>query len=209
MISAVYFITCEVSGRVYVGSTRDWVSREKSHRYVLGRGEHHCHHLQNAWDKYGAKQFVFEVAELVLVEELTAREQFYLDAGRGRTLMNASLRASHPVLTSEGLEQMTRSCVQAWKSEERRKNQSEKMKAAWARDPERKRRLDARNQTYWTDDQKKAHGDRLRGSEGHEERQKALRAHNGAYWATERREAHSALKSNQPRKNGKFVCAPQ
>lgn len=55
----VYQIECVVTGKIYVGSTKQgFVSRIKAHTKALIKGTHHSRHLQRAWDKYGPEAFV-------------------------------------------------------------------------------------------------------------------------------------------------------
>lgn len=77
--SGIYKITCITTGKVYVGSAFDFDRREIEHRYHLKRGDHHCRHLQNAWNKHGADNFQFEIIEECSIELLQTREQFWLD----------------------------------------------------------------------------------------------------------------------------------
>lgn len=87
--SGVYLITCTANGKVYVGSAVNLAKRWSEHRRGLDHDKHHCRHLQNAWNKYGATAFKWSVLELVSTEGLTteeirailiAREQFYIDS---------------------------------------------------------------------------------------------------------------------------------
>jgi hypothetical protein len=59
----IYSITCKTSGRVYVGQAKNMSRRWTSHRWHLRNGSHRNRHLQNAWAKYGAEDFVFAVVE--------------------------------------------------------------------------------------------------------------------------------------------------
>lgn len=62
----IYSITNVVNGKKYVGSTtKSFKSRWKKHITNLKNGGHASHHLQNAWNKYGADSFVFKVEEIV------------------------------------------------------------------------------------------------------------------------------------------------
>lgn len=67
-ISGIYKITNKVNGKFYIGSSIDIEDRCEnhyySHRKMLNRGEHYNNHLQNAWNKYGEENFIFEVIEL-------------------------------------------------------------------------------------------------------------------------------------------------
>lgn len=72
--SAVYAIRNTVSGKVYIGSSCDIRRRFRTHRGHLEKGKHHNGRLQDAWRKYGADAFVFEVVEDVEAAGLVARE---------------------------------------------------------------------------------------------------------------------------------------
>jgi group I intron endonuclease len=80
MKSGIYIIRHRASGRVYVGSAVDIADRWGGHKRDLTRGTHRNPKLQNAWNKYGAGAFVFEVVERVDdAADLIAREQHWLD----------------------------------------------------------------------------------------------------------------------------------
>lgn len=78
----VYLIRNQSTNKVYVGSSRDIRKRIRSHVSSLNnRNANNCY-LQNAWDKYGAKDFVvilIEVVDSLTVEELRARETYWID----------------------------------------------------------------------------------------------------------------------------------
>jgi group I intron endonuclease len=81
MSSGVYQIINTVDGKVYVGSAMYLPQREASHRYYLRKGNHHCVHLQRAWNRDGEDAFAFEVLEEVSdPERLIEREQYWMDA---------------------------------------------------------------------------------------------------------------------------------
>src|SRR5262249_9435038 len=78
--SGIYQIRCLVDGKVYVGSAVNFRKRWTSHQSQLSRRRHHSRHLQGAWQKHGADQFVFEVLEVVPEKADLARiEQEWLD----------------------------------------------------------------------------------------------------------------------------------
>lgn len=79
MNSGIYRITNVEDGKVYIGSAVNFANRWSTHRYTLSKGTHPNRHLQNAWNKYGASAFVFEVLEEVEEDRLLEREQYYLD----------------------------------------------------------------------------------------------------------------------------------
>lgn len=69
------------TGRKYIGSTVNFEVRKGEHLRYLNGNYHNNLHLLNAWKKYGADDFVFEILEVI--EDRSAlldREQWYLDS---------------------------------------------------------------------------------------------------------------------------------
>ena len=98
-ISGIYSITNQKSGKVYIGSTKDFEARWRDHRYSLSRGIHGNPHLQASWNKYGEDTFEFGVLEyLDSLDELAKAEQFWMDMYReeGKELYNCGLAADCP-----------------------------------------------------------------------------------------------------------------
>lgn len=96
-MSAIYAITHIDSGRCYIGSTTDYVSRCYQHRSHLRRGKHRNPRLQHAWNKHGALAFTFEIIERdVALPTLITREQFWLDS-RKPDVYNVGDAADCPV----------------------------------------------------------------------------------------------------------------
>jgi hypothetical protein len=82
-VSGIYQIQNIITSKVYIGSSVNIRGRWNQHLHTLRKGRHHSRHLQNAWDKYGEKSFIFSVIELVVdVSLLVQREQYYLDSIR-------------------------------------------------------------------------------------------------------------------------------
>jgi group I intron endonuclease len=75
----IYQIKNKVNDKVYIGSTTNYRNRFNQHKYFLRRNKHQNIHLQNAWNKYGEENFMFEVLEEVSEEEKFIKEQEYLD----------------------------------------------------------------------------------------------------------------------------------
>lgn len=78
-VSGIYVIVNTKNGKVYVGQAVDFDKRWKIHKWELNGGFHGNHHLQAAWNKYGAKVFKFLKLEYCKIEQLEEREQHYLD----------------------------------------------------------------------------------------------------------------------------------
>lgn len=75
----VYKIENTVSGKFYIGSSVNMQKRWHNHLYALRRGLHPNRHLQNAWKKYGNESFLFSVVEESGQDNLSEREQYWLD----------------------------------------------------------------------------------------------------------------------------------
>lgn len=75
IISGIYSIRNKINGKVYVGSSKDIYTRWSQHRHDLRKGNHHNEVLQRAWNKYGERNFAFEVLEKAPPENLFNVEQ--------------------------------------------------------------------------------------------------------------------------------------
>lgn len=89
--SGIYKIYNNRSDKVYIGSTICFSRRKRDHFYELKLGTHHCKGLQNAYNKYKADSFSFEIIELCDKSNLISREQYYLDSTK--LLYNSSKTA--------------------------------------------------------------------------------------------------------------------
>lgn len=79
IVSGIYVILHKKSGKIYLGQSQNIHKRWGEHRRDLIRNAHHNPRLQNAWNKYGAKEFKFQILEYCSVDQLNEREQHYLD----------------------------------------------------------------------------------------------------------------------------------
>ena len=80
MSAGIYLIICTSNGARYVGSSKDVSVRKHTHWYSLRTGKSHNVHMQNAWNKYGASSFAFEILEIVTdPSTITNREQYWID----------------------------------------------------------------------------------------------------------------------------------
>lgn len=79
----IYKITCIATGKFYIGSSIDLKRRKFWHFSQLRNNKHANAHLQNAFNKYGIDNFVFEVmaflAENITKQEIIIIEQKYID----------------------------------------------------------------------------------------------------------------------------------
>ena len=79
MTVGIYQIRNLVNGKIYLGSSINIDRRWYSHECNLNGNYHENNHLQRAFDKYGADNFIFEV--LLICDEimLSIYEQLLLD----------------------------------------------------------------------------------------------------------------------------------
>jgi group I intron endonuclease len=77
----VYSITNILDNKRYIGSTKkSFNSRLRQHINKLNKGNHHCLHLQNAWNKYGEENFSFTIEEVWDGKSnILDREAFYIE----------------------------------------------------------------------------------------------------------------------------------
>ena len=125
-MQGVYRIRNILDDKRYVGSTNDfekgWIYRLKA----LKKEEHHNPHLQNAWNKCGEKNFVFEIEKEVMGNNkvLLAAEQIYLDEGFGLGILyNIARKAGGGNLGEEvnqkrGIANTGRKHTAEWKQEQ-------------------------------------------------------------------------------------------
>lgn len=75
----VYLIINKRNNKVYVGcAAKGLRNRFKAHRRDLLRNKSHNRHLQNAWNKYGSKWFVFAILERCPISDCVARETYWI-----------------------------------------------------------------------------------------------------------------------------------
>lgn len=77
--SGIYIIRCKLTGRVYVGSSKNVNSRLNHHISSLRGSRHASWKLQEAWYEHGEDNFEFLLLEEVLEPELSLFEQKYID----------------------------------------------------------------------------------------------------------------------------------
>lgn len=75
----IYEIKNKVTGKIYIGSSKQIEKRWEQHLQSLEKGEHHSILLQRAWNKYGKECFEFIIKEECREEELLIKEQKHLD----------------------------------------------------------------------------------------------------------------------------------
>ena len=77
--SGIYKITNEITGKFYIGSSKDIEQRFGEHKMMLNNNKHINVILQRSWNKHGANNFTFSVLEECPADKCIEREQHYLD----------------------------------------------------------------------------------------------------------------------------------
>lgn len=77
----IYKIINKENGKFYIGSTIDITERRRTHFRQLKKGEHHCFHLQRAYEKYGKDSFnlTYKEIEVANEDELRLLEERYIN----------------------------------------------------------------------------------------------------------------------------------
>lgn len=79
--AGIYLISNTVTGRVYVGSSRNISRRFGEHRTRLTRGVHINSKLQASWNKHGNAAFEFSIIASALdVDHIEELEQHFIDS---------------------------------------------------------------------------------------------------------------------------------
>lgn len=77
---SVYRITCSITDQNYVGQTANASQRKYSHFCMLNLGKHKNNRLQEAFNLYGKKAFVFAIVETgIPAAKINEREQYWID----------------------------------------------------------------------------------------------------------------------------------
>lgn len=95
----IYKITNILNGKMYIGSSKEIKERKSSHFRNLKNGKHHSIYLQNAYDKYGKENFLFEPVIDCLEKELKVYEDYYI--GYYQPVYNMCKLSSRYTMTDE------------------------------------------------------------------------------------------------------------
>ena len=118
----VYAIRNVVNGKMYIGSTTNsFMERWQCHKKRLRHGEHHSPHLQSSWERYGEKNFSFEIIEITSPERAKEREGYYihfyktLDPNYGYNVAEVDLNGN--TKTSESTKKkLSTACKKQWET---------------------------------------------------------------------------------------------
>lgn len=95
----IYQIRNIKNNHVYIGSSKNLKTRLKTHKNQLEKHVHLNMHLQKAYDKYGAENFIFEIIEFCSPEDRFQREQYYIDIFFGKFCYNINPKTTSPYLS--------------------------------------------------------------------------------------------------------------
>lgn len=143
----IYKITNILNGRFYIGSAKRFKERWVNHYSSLVRKKHHNKFLQNDFNKYGEKTFLFEIVEIIensTTEERRLREQFYIDQSFNdiekkelcfnllkKTILKDGIWSSNPETTRN---KMSEASKKRWNEPGYRDEVSKKMKKGWTKE---------------------------------------------------------------------------
>ena len=113
MKAVVYRITNLANDRIYIGSTSNFVGRQRNHLSELKNNKHSNSYLQREWNKYGADSFLFDILQEVdNIDDLLTIEQQWIDSLKAcdRAIgYNLALFTDAP---ARGLKRSLESCMQ-------------------------------------------------------------------------------------------------
>lgn len=154
MKSGVYSITHRRSGKRYVGSSYDVERRMRDHIKSLQNGTHYNILLQRAWAKYGPEEFDFAIIERCRLDGLLTREQYWIDQFKatdisfGYNLAPTAGSALGVRWGDESKAARSKAMKEFFQNPVARKAQSERIKAAFARNPQLRINLRRTSGTY-------------------------------------------------------------
>ena len=75
----IYIIKCNVDNKVYIGQSINLKKRINEHKSLLKRNKHTNYHLQNSFNKYGEKNFIFDFLEILDEKDYTKERLDFLE----------------------------------------------------------------------------------------------------------------------------------
>lgn len=78
-LCGIYEIINVINNRRYIGQSTNINARFRSHKNKLRKNQHRNPYLQNAWNKYGEQNFIFNIIKICNDVELDEFEQKYIE----------------------------------------------------------------------------------------------------------------------------------
>jgi len=130
MTAGIYVIRNKIDNRLYIGQSNNILKRFREHKNALNGNYHFNRYLQRVWNKYGSYSFEFYTLETCNLDDLTDREQFWIDTLKPEfNLAPAANSMKGYKHTEEARMNMSLAHVgKSFHTEEHRKFLSEKMK---------------------------------------------------------------------------------
>ena len=94
MIGGIYTIRVQGSEKFYIGRTKKFTTRKANHLWLLRRNDHHCEHLQNAYNKYGSVNFVEEQEENDKLKRIQLEQEWIDKYKHSGLLVNIHMKSS-------------------------------------------------------------------------------------------------------------------
>lgn len=111
--SGIYCIVNIINQKRYIGSSKNLYNRIGAHRSYLRKGIHQNAKLQNAWNKYGEKNFQYFILEFCEEAKLLEREQFYINTIK--PWYNIILEVQEVKISEESKKKMSKSRIKGFK----------------------------------------------------------------------------------------------
>ena len=156
-MQGIYIIISLVNRKVYIGQSTNIKLRWLGHKEDLRKNRHPNRYLQNAWNKYGEKNFIFSVLEECLEDKLTEREQYWINFYGGINsshTYNFREASSKGRMSQETLKLMSENTKKLRQDPDWVARNSKAIKDSWTLE-RRKRMSEIKTGIKWTEAQRK------------------------------------------------------